>query len=233
MKVKVASRDEPAKNRPVSNTQVAIRTIKQMILENRLPAGSNHLESELALQLGMSRTPVREATLILEAQGLLKVRPRHGVQISAVSIDDMREIYQILTEMEALAAALAAERELDAEEFALAEAAIAQMDEALEADNREAWALADDVFHSELVRLSGNSRIGVVVEMYTNQARRARALTLYMRPAPLQSNRDHRNVLSAIRSGDAAAAKSIHNEHRVQAGRMLIDIMERHRLHQV
>lgn len=60
----------------------------------------------------MSRTPVREATLLLEAQGLLEVRPRKGVRILSLYADDMHEIYQVLTELESLAAFLAAEKKL-------------------------------------------------------------------------------------------------------------------------
>lgn len=219
------------KERAPSNTQVAIKTIKQLILENKLPAGSNHLESELAKQLGMSRTPIREATLILETQGLLEVRPRHGVKILTLSIDDMRQIYQILTALEGLAAELAAKKEHEQGEFAIAEKAIRDMDAALETDNREAWAEADEIFHGELIRLGGNRRIATIVETYNNQVRRARALTLYMRPSPTKSNDDHRRVLDAIKLREPEQARSIHTEHRIQAGELLISILEKHKLH--
>lgn len=219
------------KERAPSNTQVAIKTIKQLILENKLPAGSNHLESELAKQLGMSRTPIREATLILETQGLLEVRPRHGVKILTLSTDDMRQIYQILTALEGLAAELAATQEHEQGEFAVAEKAISDMDAALETDNREAWAEADEIFHGELIRLGGNRRIATIVETYNNQVRRARALTLYMRPSPTKSNDDHRRALDAIKQGKPELARSIHTEHRIQAGELLISILEKHKLH--
>ncbi|MBX2804866.1 MAG: GntR family transcriptional regulator [Hyphomicrobiales bacterium] len=216
-----------------SNTQQAVRTIKQMILENQLPAGSSHLESELAEKLRMSRTPVREATLILEAQGLLEVRPRHGVKIVPLSVDDMREIYQILTVLESLSARLAAKKRFPEEEFEAAEAAIRNMDIALETDNREAWAQADETFHRELLRLGGNKRIATICETYNDQARRARALTLYMRPSPTKSNDDHRRVLEAIRNGDFELAQEIHTLHRVQAMGLIIDLLEKYKLHAV
>lgn len=219
--------------RSKSNTQIAVETIKKQILENKLPAGSSHLESELALQLGMSRTPVREATLILEAQGLLEVRPRRGVKILPLSIVDMQEIYQILTELEGLSAQLAAQKNLSKQEYDVAEKAIASMDDALENDDREAWAVADEIFHNELIRLSGNSRIAATVDIYNDQVRRVRALTLYMRPSPVKSNKDHRKLLNAIQSGQMDKARAIHTEHRVQAGTMLTDILKKHKLHMV
>lgn len=216
-----------------SSTQVAIEIIKKLILENKLPAGSSHLESELAKRLGMSRTPIREATLILEAQGLLEVKPRRGVKILALSTEDMTEIYQILTELEGLSAELAAKKELTDEDFATAEHAIANMDKALELDEREAWAIADEVFHNELIRLGGNSRIANIVEMYNDQVRRVRALTLYLRPSPTKSNDDHRNVLQAIRARDPERARSLHTAHRVQAGKILTDLLRKFGFHHV
>lgn len=222
-----------AKGRGLSNTQIAIESIKEMILENQLPAGSSHLESELAERLGMSRTPVREATLILEAQGLLEVRPRHGVKIATLSIADMREIYEILTVLEALSAELAANANLPEEEFEAAEKAIRDMDTALVDDNREDWARADEVFHKELVRLGGNRRIATIVATYNDQVRRARALTLYMRPSPTRSNEDHRKVLEAVRNGNGEEARRIHTAHRVQSGALLTSILEKHKLHLV
>lgn len=201
-----------------------------MIFRGELAAGSNHLESELAERLGMSRTPVREATLMLEGQGLLEVRPRKGVRILPLSPDDMREIYEVLTELESLAAERAAQSRPDEVGLAELSAAIQAMEHALESEDREAWADADDRFHVELVRLGGNSRIRAIVAMMADQVRRARATTLYMRPLPVKSNADHRGVLEAIRKGDPEAAGRIHRAHRTEAGRVLTELLEKHRL---
>lgn len=216
-----------------SNTQKAVAVLKDLILDNRLASGSNHLESELAEMLGMSRTPIREASLILEAQGLVEVKPRHGVRILSLSPEDMAEIYDILTELESLSAELAAQRELTEEDFATAQEAIRSMDDALSEDDREAWAVADDLFHAELVRLGGNKRIANIFRMYSDQVRRARMLTLNLRPEPTKSNDDHRNVLNAIRTGDAARARELHRTHRIQAKRMLVNLLEQYGFHKV
>lgn len=217
----------------MSNTQIAVQTIKRLIVENELAAGSNHLESELATMLGMSRTPVREATLILEAQGLLEVRRRHGVKIMSLSIDDMSEVYQILTSLESLSAQLAAGKSFPDSEFEAAEAAIQKMDEALENDDLETWALADEAFHNELVRLGGNRRLASVVMMYNDQVRRVRNLTLHLRPKPKKSNDDHRKVLAAIQNGQPDLARSIHEHHRIQSGAMLVELLKKYNLHNV
>lgn len=209
------------------NTFHAVDTLKEMILSNKLQAGSNHLEAELANMLGMSRTPVREATLILEAQGLVSVIPRHGVKILSISPKDMTEIYQVLTELECLSAELAAAKNHPDEEFTSAEKAIQDMETALLDEDLEAWAIADDKFHSELVRLGENQRVINIFDMYTDQVKRARMLTLRLRPIPTKSNEDHRKVLQAIKSGQSDIAVKVHKEHRVQAGQMLVELLEK------
>lgn len=217
-------------DKPLSNTQRAVNELRRLIFTGELPAGSDHLESELADRLGMSRTPVREAALTLESQGLLELRARKGVRILSVSPEDMREIYDVLTELESLAAEQAAEKNYASVDLAGLEDAITDMEAALSTNDLEAWADADDRFHSELVRLGGNSRITTIVSMLNDQVRRARTTTLYMRPLPSRSNEDHRGVFEAIRRGDAAAARRIHRAHRQQAKQMLIELLERHRL---
>lgn len=219
--------------KPMSNTASAVDSLRALIFDGSLAAGSDHLESELALRLGMSRTPVREAVLTLAAQGLLDVRPRKGVRILPISSADMREIYDVLTELESMAAANAARAKHPPIAFEPLAQTIKDMEMALSADDRDAWAHADDRFHTELVRLGGNSRVVMIVGMMADQVRRARAVTLYMRPMPSQSNADHRGVLEAIRNGDAAAAERIHRAHRVAAKDMLTNLLDRHRLQHI
>ncbi len=219
--------------KPKTITTQAMEKIRQLIFDGELAAGSDHLESELAERLGMSRTPVREATLMLAQQGLLEVRPRKGVRIVTLSLRDMEEIYSVLTELESLAAEEAAGRGYGDEELVQLEEAIDAMEQALANEDREAWALADEAFHTELVRLGGNSRIQSIVSMMANQVRRARAMTLYIRPLPLKSNEDHRAVFDAIRRGDATQARERHRSHRQHAREVLIELLKKHKLFQL
>lgn len=219
--------------KPQSNTQRAIEAMRQMIFAGDLPAGSDHLESELAEQLGMSRTPIREAALTLEGQGLLEMRPRKGVRILPVSPDDMREIYDVLTELESLAAKQAAKRRPSGAELAPLAKAITDMDTALAAGALEDWADADERFHKELVRLGGNSRVRMIVNMLSDQVRRARMITLHMRPIPVKSNEDHRAVFDAIKSGDGDQAHIIHRAHRQAAKDLIVGLLEKHKLSRV
>ncbi|MEM9129801.1 MAG: GntR family transcriptional regulator, partial [Pseudomonadota bacterium] len=163
--------------KPASSSQRALQELRERIFNGDLPAGSDHLESELADLLNMSRTPVREAVLMLESQGLLELRPRKGVRILPVSPEDMSEIYDVLTELESLAAERAAKARYSSDDLSGLARAIDDMDVALASSDLEAWAAADDRFHSELVRVGGNSRIMAIVSMMIDQVRRARNTT--------------------------------------------------------
>lgn len=213
-----------------SNTQRAVDEMRAMIFRGDLGPGSDHLEGELAERLGMSRTPVREAALTLEAQGLVSVRPRKGVRVLAVSPQDMRDVYDVLTELESLAAENAARAGYDRSQLRPLAEAINMMDEALMQDDRQAWADGDEAFHRELVRLGQNKRVENIAAMMEDQVRRAKQITLHMRPLPSQSNQDHRDVLGAIAAGDPVSARRIHRRHREQAREMLLELLEKHHL---
>jgi len=216
-----------------SQTQRATSALREMIVNNRLPAGSSYLETELAEMLGMSRTPVREAAVVLESLGLVEVRPRRGIRILPLSSHDMEEIYEVLTELEGLAAEQAARRGLTDDEEAAVRKALDDMDKALASDDREAWADADSRFHDLLVSMSGNRRLRAIVASYNDQVQRARLLTVRLRPAPVQSNRDHRDLFDAILAGDGRRARKLHTSHRSAAKKVIIDILQRHGFHQI
>ena len=216
--------------KPISSSQRALQELRAKIFSGELAAGSDHLESELADLLEMSRTPVREAVLTLESQGLLEMRPRKGVRILPLSPEDMAEVYDVLTELESHAAECAALANYDDDDLSELSRAIDDMDTAIAEGNLDAWADADDRFHGELVRLGGNRRIQAIVGMMSDQVRRARMTTLFMRPLPTKSNEDHRMVYRAIRKGDAATARDTHRQHRQHAKAILVALLGKHRL---
>lgn len=215
----------------ISNVDRVLSALRKMIFSGELAPGSDHLETELAERLGVSRTPVREAALQLQAQGLVEVRPRRGIRIVPVLGQDMRDIYDILTELESLAAARAAEAGYSKTDLATLAGAIQDMDTALRDDDMHAWAEADDRFHRELVRLGRNARLSMIVSVMRDQVRRARATTLFMRPRPTQSNAAHRTVYKAIAERDAKRAHDTHHAHRREAREMLVALLDKHRLH--
>lgn len=213
-----------------SNTEMAYREIRRQILENELPAGFQITEQDLAAKLKVSRTPTREALLRLEGEGLVEIWPRHGMRVKRVSVDDVREIYEILTALESTAAALAAKRKPQAAQIAAMRDCIKDMDDALKKDDLKRWALADERFHRLLTEASGNARFVEIVDTYFGQSHRLRMMTLGLRPKPTSSNRDHEAVVKAIAKGDADTAERTHRVHRERSAAMMIELLTRHGL---
>jgi DNA-binding GntR family transcriptional regulator len=216
-----------------SRAAAAYRALRGLILANAWAPGFQATEQEVADHLQMSRTPVREAMMRLQQEGLVSVVPRHGLKVLPVSPDDMREIYEILTSLEATAAALAAGRNLGASELAPLEAATAAMERALAADDLSAWAEADARFHEGLLDLCGNRKLKAVVLNFLDRAHRARSITLRLRPKPVTSTQEHAALVAAIRRGDAVAARDLHHAHRERAGHELLALLERLGLNQL
>lgn len=216
-----------------SNVALAAERLRAMIFSGELAPGTDHLETELAAMLDVSRTPIREALVMLDAQGLVEMRPRKGVRICPVSAQDMAEIYDVLTELESRAAADAARAGHSDTDLRPMLDLIEKMGDALAANDRVLWAEADAQFHTELVRLGGNRRMAAIVAMLDDQTRRARLVTLNMRPDPSGSNADHRAVYEAIRAGDAVTAHRVHHQHRRRAKDMLLGLLETHNLRQL
>jgi len=202
----------------------AYSTIRDMILNLKIPPGYPLMEAELASQLGMSRTPVREALQRLRLEGLVTMVPRRGAFVSSLSPDDMQEIYEMLEGLEGMAVKLAAERADEAGLAALEEAVAAQ-ETALAADDLDAWIVADERLHSLIIQLAGNRRIAEVVERVNNQVHRVRVFTLRLRAKPLQSLEEHRQTVEAIRRRDGNLAREITQRHRARAREELVAIL--------
>ena len=211
----------------MNQADIAYDRLKQLILDGTLPAGAQMLEQEAAERLEMSRTPVREAMVRLRQDGMVEIRPRHGMRVLPVSARDMAEIYEVLTALEGAAAEAVARRGLAARPLNLLRGAVNDMGKALEIGDLPAWAEADERFHSQLVQMSGNTRLIQMVGQLWDQAHRARMLTLKLRPTPTNSVTEHAALVDAIAGGDPAAARRIHEEHRRRAGTMLVELLER------
>ncbi|WP_137179701.1 GntR family transcriptional regulator [Roseomonas sp. AR75] len=213
-------------SRPTA-AEVAYQRLRTMILDNHLPPGAQWLEAELALELGLSRTPVREAMLRLQQDGLVSVTPRHGMRVAAISPADMRDIYDVLESLEPKAAELLARRNLPEADLAPLLSACDAMETAIARQDRAAWAQADEGFHRGLAELCGNRRLAAMVMQVWDQSHRARMFTLNMRPLPERSTAEHRATLDAIRAGDAESAREMYRRHRQRGGAELIALIER------
>ncbi len=205
----------------------AYETLKEQILDNTLSPGEQFLESDLSERLGMSRTPIREALIRLQSEGLVEVSPRHGMRVLPVSPGDMEQIYQILTALESAAAEQAALRKPSAGDLAPVLATCEAMEVALEKDDLDAWARADEQFHKLLLNLAGNPRLAALCFNFWDQTHRVRMITLRLRPKPVSSTRDHRALLNAIKRGDGERARKLHRAHRKAGGEILVELLKR------
>ncbi|MEP4198548.1 MAG: GntR family transcriptional regulator [Aliishimia sp.] len=208
----------------------AYERLKHDIRMNLMPPGFQATEPEIALRLGMSRTPVREALIRLEAEGLIEMIPRRGVRVVPIRAEDMQEIYEMLTALEPEAAAQIARRGASEAELAPLEDATRAMEGALADGDLDGWAQADDTFHTELLALHGNRRMMTCVQALFDQAHRARIVTLRMRALPLRSTQEHRMILERIRAGDGEGTYAAFRAHRARAAEELLGLLQDYRL---
>jgi DNA-binding GntR family transcriptional regulator len=227
MATQLLARAVPDGSRKPSLVEEAYAALKQAIRDNVFAPGYQGSEQEIAVRLGMSRTPVHEAIIRLQEDGLVRVLSKRGVLVCPLAPEDVREIYDVIIAIESMAAELLAslsepERQSVADEL---EAATAHMEAALQGGDLVAWAAADDAFHRILVARCGNSRLRRIAQTVTDQAHRARMLTLKLRSKPAGSAAGHRRIIAAIRNGTHDEAHLCAREHRVLARNELVPLI--------
>ena len=213
-----------------SRVDQAYAEIRRRILDNHYAPGHHVLEQELAADLGMSRTPVREALVRLQNERFVQLIPRHGMRVVPLSIQELREVYEVLTSLELTAIDRLARLDLEEEALATIEKTVDEMDQAVRKKDVDAWAKADERFHRILVTLCGNQRLATMVEMLWEQGHRARMTTVRLRASLEQSNREHRALLNAIRQRDWRQARTRHAKHRERAMTEILNLLHQTRL---
>jgi DNA-binding GntR family transcriptional regulator len=218
------------RGRRESRVDQAYAEIRRRILDNHYAPGHQVLEQELAADLGMSRTPVREALVRLQNERFVQLIPRHGMRVVPLSIQELREVYEVLTSLELTAIDRLARLDLEEEALATIEKTVDEMDHAVRKKDVDAWAKADERFHRILVTLCGNQRLAAMVEMLWEQGHRARMTTVRLRASLEQSNREHRALLDAIRQRDWRQARTRHAKHRERAMTEILNLLHQTRL---
>lgn len=208
----------------------AYHEIRRRILDNVYTPSHQVLELQLAADLGMSRTPVREALVRLQNERFVQLIPRHGMRVMPLSLQDLREVYEVLTALELTAIERLARSELTPEAIAAIEQPLAALDAALKTKDVDGWAAADEEFHRTLLSLSGNARLAQMAESLWEQSHRARMATVRLRPSLAVSNEEHRSVVESILRHDWRAARSTHDKHRARAKNEIIFLLEQTRL---
>lgn len=216
-----------------TSAAAAYAEIKRRVLANEYAAGATVPVQEVARLLGISRTPIRDALIRLEKEGLVELVPRYGFRVLPLSARDMLEVYQVLAGLESAAIHVLAERGLDTPEARRLRAPVEAMERALAEDDLDAWAAADTAFHHTLIDLVGNTRLSQTVDQFRDQTLRARLLTLRLRRRPEASTTNHRKLAEALIAGDARAAYEAHMVQRARSGAELVDILSRLNIRQL
>ena len=198
----------------------AYRRVRRMICTAELEPGAVLSESELCEQLGLGRTPVREALRALASEHLIDVYPRRGMFVAGVDPRDLMAISEVREQLEPFAAKLAAERREDADlevidqlltDLAAYEHSGVELDRSWSSD--QVLMDLDERIHNVVYRASHNAYLAEDLESYYTHALRIWFLGLTKVTHLHQAVLEHREILEAIRDGDAERAATVMGKH--------------------
>lgn len=191
------------------------RAIRRRILSGAYPPGAHLGAAELAAEFGVSRTPAREALLVLGSEGFVEVIPNRGAHVRSWSEADVEEVFELRALLEPHAAFRAALRAAPAD-IARLEALCAAMEAAAAgptADDRDRLAALNDEFHRLIAALAGGARLERFVNATYQLALQVWTFGAFGERDMARSMAHHRDLVDAFRAGDAALAKSIMEAH--------------------
>lgn len=207
------------------STDKAYAAIRDMIVEGRFQPGDHLSEEHLSAEIGVSRTPVREALRRLEGDYFVSIRANRGARVIGWDAGDVEDLFQLRAIVEGFAARCAADR-ASAEDIAAMRVEIEEIDRALTARARpdiERFLAANSRFHALLSGAARNSRVSEIIKSLVAQAVVVRTAKRYTREELQRSNFHHREMLDAIEAGDGALAETVMRSHILAAGKAFKD----------
>ncbi|WP_404827856.1 GntR family transcriptional regulator [Conexibacter stalactiti] len=202
-------------------TDRAVAALRAAIVDGRLRAGELYSVARLAERLQVSRTPVREALLLLERQGMVRFERNRGARVLESSAHDLDEVFALRLLLEVPAARRAAEL-VGERELAELTAILDAMREQIDGGDERAFMIHDRRFHEALLAAAGNRRLVGVVGSLRDFVRFRGASTVG-RGRDLRAIYDeHVRILDALRAGDAAAVGDAMRDHLVRTRRLLL-----------
>ena len=191
---------------------VVFENLRTAILEGNLKAGQRLMEVQLAEQLGVSRTPIREAIRKLELEGLVVMLPRKGAYVANMSFKDLIDVLEIRSSLEGLAASLAAER-LREEDIAELERVAKEFETSVREADIDNVLKKDVEFHEKIFLMANNKKLYQLITSLWEQVHRFRVTYVSNYDASLSLVDEHNRILEAIKSGDCELAKKYATEH--------------------
>ncbi|WP_297963630.1 GntR family transcriptional regulator [uncultured Anaerovibrio sp.] len=205
--------------------EVVCETLRDAIRKGKLKPGERLMEIQLAEDLGVSRTPVREAIRKLELEGYVIMMPRRGTYVANLSIRDVNEVFEIRTSLDSLASGLAAERITD-EELERLQRLLVAIGGYIEENDMDKIVECDMEFHDLLYQASRNSRLVGIIFNLREQLTRFRSTSMSF-PGRLKATlEEHRRIVEAIAQGDVAEARAAAEYHMEKSEQTLLESME-------
>jgi len=206
--------------------ELVLDAIREAIINGTLKPRERLMEIQLAEELGVSRTPVREALRKLELEGFIVMVPRKGAYVADISFKDIADVFEIRAALEALAAGLAAERITD-EELEEMERLVAEKAEAIANQDMEKLIKVDTMFHEAIYKASRNQRLTSIISNLREQIQRYRTTSLAYPGRMQRSLEEHRSIVEAIQSRDSQIAQQVAREHIENAENSIIEAIKK------
>lgn len=193
---------------------VVFRTLRQAILRGELKPGERLMEIRLANQLGVSRTPIREAIRMLELDGLVIMVPRKGAQVAQITEKDLNDVLEVRLGLEELAVKLACERITEAELHSLHQAS-RSFEKLLETetDDLQELAQADVAFHDVIYQATNNERLIQLLNNLREQMYRYRIEYLKDVKSRRSLVEEHDALYERMKKRDLMGAQKMIREH--------------------
>lgn len=189
-----------------------LERLRDMIIEGRLAPGQRINEGQVGAQLGVSRTPLREAIKTLASEGLVEIQPAKGAVVRRFSEKDLAQILQVLKTLEQLGGRMACQNASDAEIEAI-RAMHEQMLALYQTKNRLEYFKLNQAIHTAMVAASGNA---VLVEMHTTLQARIKRLRFIGNEGPVKwagAVAEHEEMMAALLKRDADALADVIGLH--------------------
>lgn len=198
--------------------------LRDRIVKGVLPAGARIVERKLSAELDVSRTPVREALKLLQADSLIEISRHKGAQVKDFSAQQALELFDVIASLESLAAERLAEH-ITADQLATLEHMHARMMAHHDAGQADAYFDINTEIHDTIL---AECRNPILQQMHTKlmaRARRGRFMAIMNQDRLKTAVDEHEQLLVALRSNDTEAARKIWRQHLLQTGQSVVEVM--------
>lgn len=197
--------------------------VRELIRSGELPPGTHLRQDEIAARFGVSSTPVREAFLALEREGLVRRHPHRGVVVFMPSVEELSELYEIRAQLEPLATEIAAKK-LSEDDLAALERIVTEMRTA----RPKRFVELNDEFHTRIYAAADRPRLGELIDGLRDPAANyiSMNLDLYDRRYRDEVQAEHDAVLDALQSRAAKRAARAMREHLEHSGKHIVSLIE-------